>query len=134
MMSKRVYDFLKDAGIFYYATVDGNCPRVRPFGLCEIYEGRLYFGMGKHKQSYKQTVENPNIEICACNKDRQWIRIRGRAVFDERKEVSDYVFEQRPHLRRLYNEETGHVLALLYLEDATAEIADMKGYFEEINL
>ena len=133
-MSKKVYDFLKDAGVFYYATVDGDCPRVRPFGLCVEYEGKLYFGMGKHKLSYKHTVENPNVEICACNKDRQWIRIRGKAVFDERKELSDYVFEQSPNLRRLYNEETGNVLGIFYLEDATAEIADMKGYFEAIKL
>ena len=133
-MGSKVYDFLRDAGVFFYATVDGNSARVRPFGLCVEYEGKLYFGMGKHKQSYRQTVENPNVEISACNKDRQWIRIRGRAVFDERKEVLDYVLEQRPNLKQIYNEETGNVLALFYLEDATAEIADSRGYFESIRL
>ena len=29
---KRVYDFLKDAGVYYLATVEGDQPRVRPFG------------------------------------------------------------------------------------------------------
>lgn len=130
----KVHDFLKDAGVFYYASVDGDSARVRPFGLCVEFEGKLYFGMGKHKLSYKQSVENPNIEICACNSEKQWIRIRGKAVFDDRAELSDYVFEKAPNLKRLYNEETGNVLGLLYLEDAVAEIADMKGYFETIKL
>jgi len=130
----KAYDFLKDAGTFFYASVDGDSARVRPFGLCVEYDGRLYFGMGKHKQSYKQTVLNPNVEICACNAERKWIRIRGKAVFDDRAEVSDYVFECSPHLRRLYNDETGNVLGVFYLDNAIAEIADMKGYFETIKL
>lgn len=27
---KEVYEFLKDCGVFYLATVDGDKPRVRP--------------------------------------------------------------------------------------------------------
>ena len=37
-MMKRVYDFLKKAGTYYLATVEGDQPRVRPFGTVNIFE------------------------------------------------------------------------------------------------
>jgi len=97
------------------------------------YEGRLYFGMGKHKQSYAQTVANPNVEIYTANGKGQWIRIRGTAVFDERQEVMDKAFDTLPALKMLYNEKTGQTLGNLYIKDGVAEIADLKGNFESIS-
>ena len=43
---ERVLKFLKEAGTYYLATVDGDCPRVRPFGTIEIFEGKLYIQTG----------------------------------------------------------------------------------------
>ncbi len=99
----KILAFLKDAGVFFYASVDGDKARVRPFGFYMEYEGKLYFGMGKHKESFKQTVANPNVEICALNKKNEWIRIRGTAVLDDRQEVMDKVFEVSAGLENLYN-------------------------------
>ncbi len=126
----KVMDFLKDAGAFFYATCDGDKPRVRPFGFYMAYEGKFYFGMGKQKQSFAQTVANGNFEICALNAKNQWIRIRGNAVLDDRAEVMDKVFEVAPYLRNLYNEQTGNVLGNFRVENGYAEIADMGGNFE----
>ena len=41
MNMQDVYQFLKDAGVYYIATVDGDQPRVRPFGTIHIFEGKL---------------------------------------------------------------------------------------------
>ena len=127
---ERAAAFLAEAGTFFYTTCDGNKPRVRPFGFHMVYEGKLYFGMGKQKESFKQTIENPNFEICAVNEKKQWIRIRGTAVLDDRQEVLDTVFQTNPFLKNLYNEQTGHVLGNFYIKDGYAEIADMGGSFE----
>lgn len=128
----KVVEFLKSCGTFFYASCDGNKPRVRPFGFFMVYEGRLYFGMGKQKESFKQTVENPNFEICALNKDNAWIRIRGTAVIDDSKAASDKAFEANPFLKNLYNEQTGNVMGLFYIKDGYAEIANMTGSFESL--
>jgi len=130
---EKVLSFLKENSVFYYATVDGDKPRVRPFGFFMEYEGKLYFGMGKHKQSYAQTIINPNVEISTANSKGQWIRIRGTAVFDERQEVMDKAFETLPVLKTLYNEKTGQTLGNFYIKDGVAEIADMNGTFESIS-
>ena len=39
---KKVYDFLENAGTFYLATVEGDQPRVRPYGAMLFYEGKIY--------------------------------------------------------------------------------------------
>lgn len=37
-----VVNFLKDAQVYYLATVEGDQPRVRPFGTAHVFEGKLY--------------------------------------------------------------------------------------------
>ena len=130
---EKILDFLKENPVFYFATVDGDKPRVRPFGFYMAYEGKLYFGMGKHKQSYAQTAANPNVEICTASPKGEWIRIRGTAVFDERSEVMEKVFETMPQLKDRYNEKSGQILANFYIKDGVAEFMDMEGDFESIN-
>ena len=44
---KQVYDFLKAAETYYLATVEGDQPRVRPFGTIHLFEGKLYIQTGK---------------------------------------------------------------------------------------
>ena len=44
-----VLDYLKESGVFYLSTMDGNQPRVRPFGAVCEFEGKLYFITAKTK-------------------------------------------------------------------------------------
>ena len=130
---EKLLEFLKDAGTFFYATVDGDKPRVRPFGFFMELDGKFYFGMGKQKESYAQTIANPNVEICALNKKMQWIRIRGIAVPDDSPETMEKVFEHSPGLKRMYNEQTGNVLGNFWMKDGYCEIVDMRGNFDKFN-
>ncbi|MFZ7101227.1 MAG: pyridoxamine 5'-phosphate oxidase family protein [Peptococcaceae bacterium] len=130
---EKIINFLKENPVFYFATVDGNKPKVRPFGFFMEYNGKLYFGMGKHKQSYQQVVTNPHVEICTANAKGQWIRISGVAVFDDSTETMAKVFETMPSLKDIYNEKSGLILGNFYLESGVAELADIAGNFEKIN-
>ena len=51
---EEVYEFLKKCGTYYLATVEGDQPRVRPFGTVDIFEGRLYIQTGKVKNVSRQ--------------------------------------------------------------------------------
>ena len=62
---ERVVKFLKEAGTYYLATVDGDQPRVRPFGTVNVFEGKLYIQTGKVKDVSKQIHANPKVEISA---------------------------------------------------------------------
>lgn len=64
------------------------------------YEGKLYFEIGKHKDSYKQLLVNPNVEISTASKDGKWIRIKVKVVFDENEDVLKKAFEILPSLKK----------------------------------
>ena len=117
---EEVQKFLKEAGVYYLATVDGAKPKVRPFGTAEIFEDKLYIQTGKAKDVYKQIIANPNVEICTF-KDGKWIRIAGTLVPDDRIEAKKDMLDKNPSLRGMYSEEDDNTI-VLYFKDATATI------------
>ena len=78
---QQVRDFLHQAGCYFLATVDGDQPRVRPFGTVDIFEGRLYIQTGKVKDVSKQLQKNPKAEICAFA-NGTWVRVAGELIRD----------------------------------------------------
>ena len=118
---QEVYEFLKKAGNYYLATVDGNKPRVRPFGTANIFEGKLYIQTGKRKAVSRQMAANPNIEICTMNEGR-WIRIEAEVVNDDRIEAKESMLEAHPELRGMYSASDDN-MQVLYLKNAVATIA-----------
>lgn len=115
---ERVCQFLKEAGVYYLATVEGDQPHVRPFGTAHIFEGKLYIQTGKIKPVSKQLLENPRVEICAF-KDGQWIRIAGELIEDDRAETRKSMLDAYPELRSMYNENDGNT-QVLYFKNAMA--------------
>ena len=95
---ERVYEFLKNAGTYYLATVEGDQPRVRPFGTALIFEGKLYIQTGKVKPCSKQLAANPKAEICAFAGGK-WIRIAGELIDDDRFEAKKAMLDAYPNLR-----------------------------------
>ena len=91
---EKVLQFLKDAETYYLATVEGDQPRVRPFGTAHIFEGKLYIQTGKVKDVSKQLHANPKAEICAF-KGGEWIRVAGELVEDDRVEARQSMLDVR---------------------------------------
>lgn len=114
----EVYEFLKKCGTYYLATVEGNQPRVRPFGTIDMFEGKLYIQTGKVKEVSKQLAENPKAELCAFD-GSTWIRVSGKLVEDDRREARTHMLDNYPELRAMYNEDDGNS-QVLYFEDAQA--------------
>ena len=118
---KRVYDFLKKAGTYYLATVDGDQPRVRPFGTVNLFEGKLYIQTGKVKPVSRQISVNPKVEICAF-RDGEWIRIACELVEDDRIEAKKSMLDAYPDLRGMYDENDGNT-QVFYMKNAVATIS-----------
>jgi uncharacterized pyridoxamine 5'-phosphate oxidase family protein len=118
---ERVAAFLKEAETYYLATVEGDQPRVRPFGTAHIFEGKLYIQTGKSKEVSKQIHANPKAEICAF-KNGDWIRIACELVEDDRREARASMLDAYPMLRGMYNEDDGNT-EVFYLQNATATIS-----------
>jgi uncharacterized pyridoxamine 5'-phosphate oxidase family protein len=122
---KEVYEFLKKCGTYYLATVDGDQPRVRPFGTVNIFDKKLYIQTGKKKDVSKQMKKNPKIEICAMD-GGQWIRIQATAVEDDRVAAKESMLEAYPNLKNMYSANDSNT-QVLYLKNAVATIASFTG-------
>ena len=128
----KVNDFLSEAKVFYLATVDGDQPKVRPLGVHLEMDGKLMFGVGDHKDVYKQMLANPKVEIACAKPDGHWLRYTGRVVFETDPKYVEMSLEAMPMLRDIYNDETGYKLVMFHLEDATAVDIPMMGPGENL--
>lgn len=115
---QEVYEFLKKCGTYYLATVEGDQPRVRPFGTVDIFEGKLYIQTGKVKDVSKQLQANPKAEICAFGEGK-WLRVAGKLIRDDRYEAKKHMLDAYPSLQSMYSADDDNT-EVLYFEDATA--------------
>ena len=122
---EEVYEFLNECGAYYIATIDGDQPRVRPFGTVLIFENKLYIQTGKVKNVSKQMMKNPKIEICAFSGDK-WVRVEAVVVEDNRIEVKEKMLDKYPQLKSMYTADDENT-QVLYLKDATATFASFGG-------
>jgi len=117
---KQVYEFLKKAEVYYLATVDGDQPRVRPFGTIDLFEDKLYIQTGKVKPVADQMKANPKVEISAMAEGK-WIRIEAEAVLDENIAAQEHMLDAYPNLKAMYQPGDGNT-EVYYLKNATAQI------------
>ena len=122
---EEVYEFLKKCGSYYIATIDGDQPRVRPFGTALIFENKLYIQTGKVKNVSKQMKKNPKIEICAVDAGK-WVRVEAVAVEDDRTEARQKMLDAYPQLKNMYTADDGNCV-VFYLKDATATFYSFGG-------
>ena len=127
---QEVFEFLKKCGVYYLATVDGDQPRVRPFGTSEIFEGKLYIQTGKVKEVSKQIQANPKVEP-SCFDGQKWLRLSGELVRDDRIEPKKHMLDNYPELRGMYNENDTNT-EVLYFKNAKAVISSFTSAPETI--
>ena len=114
----EVFEFLKKACTYYLATMDGDQPRVRPFGTVDLYEGRLYIQTGKSKKVSQQLQANPKAELCAFL-DGKWLRVAGTLVRDDRVEAKAHMLDNYPELKAMYSADDDNT-EVLYFKNAEA--------------
>ena len=127
---QRVCDFLKEAGVYYLATVEGDQPRVRPFGTAHIFEGKLYIQTGHVKPCAKQLLANPKAELCAFH-NGTWLRIACSLVEDDRVEAKKSMLDAYPSLRNMYDENDGNT-QVLYFKNAVATFSSFSAPTETV--
>ena len=118
---QEVYEFLKACGTYYLATVEGDQPRVRPFGTIDLFEGKLYIQTGKSKSVARQMTENPRVEISATAPDGRWIRVTAKAVLDDSLAAQEHMLDAYPQLKSMYQPGDGNT-QVYALEDGQAQI------------
>lgn len=124
---KEVVAFLQANPVQYLATVgrDGKA-KCRPFMFSMEKDGKLWFCTNNQKEVYKDMQENPYVEISVSSPEFAWIRLHGKAVFENNKTVKEGCMAN-PIVKSQYQTADNPIFEVFYLEDAEAIIADFSG-------
>lgn len=115
---ERVAKFLKEASTYYLATMEGDQPRVRPFGTAHIFEDKLYIQTGKDKGCTKQ-IHAIQRQKFARLMNGEWLRVAGELVEDDRREARQSMLDAYPSLKKMYSADDGNT-EVFYFKNATA--------------
>jgi uncharacterized pyridoxamine 5'-phosphate oxidase family protein len=129
-----VVKFLQDAKVFYIATIDGDQPRVRPFGVALNINGKVSLCTGAFKNVYKQILANPKVEISAMTPDNKWLRLSGSLINVTTEENQQKFFAASPGLDQLYSGDKRKDFTILSFQSGIATIEGFDGYKETIEL
>ena len=119
--------FLTDNQTFYIATVDGDEPKVRPFGFVMEFDQKIYFGTSNQKDVFKQLKANPKFEVCTADKTGRWIRLKGKAVFDNNIAAKEKAFEVMPRLAKIYQNASNPIFEVFFVVGGEATISSIAG-------
>lgn len=123
----EVTKFLNENPVQYLATVglDGK-PKNRPFMFCFEKEGKLWFCTSNKKDVYAQLQKNPYVEISATSSKNVWIRLSGKAVFENNMSVKEDCLKF-PLIGGIYKTADNPIFEVFYIGEAKAVFNDFSG-------
>lgn len=122
-----VVKFLSENPVQYLATVgrDGKA-KCRPFMFSGEKDGKLWFCTNNTKDVYQDMQANPHIEVSVSSPTYAWIRLSGKAVFEDNRAVKEMCMHN-PIVKGQYQTADNPIFEVFYLADAHAVIADFSG-------
>ncbi len=123
-MMEEVLQFLAENPIFYLATVEGDQPRVRPFGFVMEADGKLCFSTSNQKPVFQQMTQNPKVELCTCSKDGRWVRVCGTIRVVPGDAIRQKALDTMPALKGMYSIGDG-IFEIFALDNACATFYSM---------
>ena len=123
----KVTEFLQANPVQYLATVgrDGKAKN-RPFMFAGELNGKLWFCTNNTKEVYKDLQENPYIELTVSSPEYAWIRLNGKAVFENNMAAKEMCIAN-PIVKGQYQTADNPIFEVFYLEDPHGVIADFSG-------
>lgn len=126
MLPEEVLAFVRENPACWFATMDGDQPRVRGFLAVLFDDGNLYFTTGTMKRVYDQLVRNPNVELCFASRDfGTTLRISGKIEISDDCEKKQRLLNEREYLRHFGGKAHDPRFILLRLSHGTAHFWTM---------
>ena len=127
LIMNKVVEFLQKNPVQYLATVgrDGKA-KCRPFMFCFEQDGKLWFCTNNTKDVYKDMLANPEVEVSVSSPEYAWIRLHGKAVFENNMSVKEDCMNN-PIVKGQYQTADNPIFEVFYLENPHGVIADFSG-------
>ncbi|MBF0503975.1 MAG: pyridoxamine 5'-phosphate oxidase family protein [Candidatus Omnitrophica bacterium] len=122
MTKDEAIDIVRDAGFGFFATVEGDQPRVRPMMPYLSDDGELLLALLGRSRTIAQIKSNPNVEICFVDRKMWYCRISGKAIISDDISKKQLVFENVPMLRQYFAgpEDPNYYLAVVTIKSMEA--------------
>lgn len=128
----QVLTYLKNAQIFYIATLKSDNPRMRPFGAICLYQDKLYICTNNQKDIFVQMMLHPQIELSASQEDGSSLLIVATVVYDQSTEAKEAMLNDNPDLKKIYSVDDD-LFEVLYLSDVSATLSSPDGQVQQIH-
>jgi uncharacterized pyridoxamine 5'-phosphate oxidase family protein len=102
MTKEEAIDIIRDAGFGFFATTEGDQPRVRPMMPYLTDEGELLMALLGRSRTIAQIKANPKVEICFVDRKMWYCRVTGNAQISDDPVKKQTVFESVPMLRQYF--------------------------------
>jgi len=122
MTKEEALDIISDAGFGFFATVEGNKPRVRPMMPYLSEDGKLLLALLGRSRTIPQIKANPNVEVCFVDRKMWYCRVTGTAAISDDISKKQLVFENVPMLRQYFAgpEDPNFYLAVIEIKSVEA--------------
>ncbi|MFH1287901.1 MAG: pyridoxamine 5'-phosphate oxidase family protein [bacterium] len=97
-----VKQMIKDAGLGYMATLEGNEPRVRPLMPAMFNDGTILAATAKGSPKLAQLEKNNHYEMCFIDKKLSQVRIRGQVTLSDDIKKKEWLANAVPMLRSYF--------------------------------
>lgn len=124
---KEVIEFLYANPMGSLATIEGNKPRVRPWGFMLEQDGKLWFCTANTKNVFQQLQENPAIEFCSTSKEMVTVRVSGQVKFSKDLAMKERILENSGMVKSIYKTPDNPVFEVFYLEHGKVMMFDFSG-------
>ncbi|MDR0832249.1 MAG: pyridoxamine 5'-phosphate oxidase family protein [Bacillales bacterium] len=120
----EIFEFIREADVFYLATVRNGKASIRPFGVIEKIKGKLYIATNTDKEVYKDLINNKSFAINAVL-SRDTIRVNGTVIEHKDEEIREIFFSDFPYLSSMYSSSLSKFVAFeLVIDLAYIEKSD----------
>lgn len=112
-----IYNFIRECGHFFLATINNNHPSIRPFGLILKEGNHLYIATDSSKDVFDEICKDNHIQIVSYNNsNHRWIRINGKLIMETLGFVRKKLIESYPFLTQRYNESSINKLSIFRID------------------
>lgn len=127
-MNKDAREFIEHNPILMLANIglDG-LPKIRPMITLGIFKDTLWFAVTESKLVYKELIKDDNLELCSVTLSR-WIRIKGKAVFEDDKQTITHILENSDIMDKFYKKKTEKEedVRIFYIKIEHGELSDFE--------
>ena len=122
MDKNEALDIISDAGFGFFATVEGNQPRVRPMMPYLTENGELLLALLGRSRTIPEIKANPHVEVCFVDRKMWYCRVTGTAEISSDISKKEIVFENVPMLRQYFAgpEDPNYHLAVIKVKSVEA--------------